>query len=207
MLAINEIQIKYDVTLDETEKGFKQFQKKFMLKRKIIYTAVYAIVVGLGVDLIVKNYTSLIGYIAVALGLALICVQWIRPYLVRKKMLTTLSGLNEERYITTLYQDRIEVETDIIESEDVETVAVTRMGIIPVEEGSQAAKELEDIEPEAVKSEKSVYEIAHTELCSEELEDMFLLYVNRSLIYIYPKRCLTEEQIKAVREYFDDKDI
>ena len=207
MFDINEIQIKYDVTLDETEKGFKQFQKRFMLKRKIIYTVVYAIVVGLGIDLIVKNPPSIIGYIATALGLGLIAVQWVRPYFVRKKMITTLSGLNEERYVTTFFPDRIEVETDIIEEEETETVAITRMGVIPVEEGSEAEKELQENPPENVKTEKSVYEIAHTELSSEELEDMFLLYVNRSLIYIYPKRCLTEEQVKAVRDYFEDKDI
>lgn len=207
MFRIENIQIKYDVTLAETEKGFKLFQNKYMLKRKIIYTIVYCIVVALGVDLIVKNPASMIGYIATALALALIFMQWIRPYFVRKKMVSTLEGLSEEKYIATFYQDRIEIETEIITGEETETVAITRMGVMPVEEGSEAAKELEEKPVEMTKPEKSVYEIANTELCSAEENDMFLLYVNRSLIYIYPKRCLTEEQITQLREYFDDKGI
>ena len=57
--------IKYDNTDAEIETGYKLFQRKYMLKRNIIFTVVYAIAAGVGLDFMITNYTGLEGYISV----------------------------------------------------------------------------------------------------------------------------------------------
>jgi len=55
--------------------------------------------------------------------------------------------------------------------------------------------------------DKSTYPIATEELYSNETETLFLLYVNRSLVYVFPKRCLSEQEINDLRTYFIEKKI
>ena len=49
--------------------------------------------------------------------------------------------------------------------------------------------------------------LANDRLESLEDEEMFLLFVNRTLIYIFPKRCLSEQQKTELSAYFGDKGI
>jgi hypothetical protein len=53
----------------------------------------------------------------------------------------------------------------------------------------------------------SVFSLAAEELYSSELPDMFLLFVNRSLIYAFPKRCLSPEEADSLRAYFAERKI
>ncbi len=201
-------EIKYDNNITEIETAFKLFYKKYATRRMIIFTIVYAIVIALGINLIVTNYTAPYGYILTALGLGVLVNTWTKPVSVRKKLVATLSELNEEKYTAVFGEDRIEISTEIIESsEETETVAITTKGIITVEENSEAAKELAEQEPPKPEIQKSVYKLAETELFSMETGDCFLLFVNRSLIHVFPKRCLSDEESRLLSEYFDDKAI
>lgn len=149
----------------------------------------------------IKNSANMIGYILFVLPLALICVQWMRPYFVRKRLLKTLSSFSRETYTAVFSADKIEIETDILPEEKTETVALTPVGVMTVGEDFEVPEEKE------MKSEKTVLELSSTVLDSMENENMFLLFVNRSLIYAFPKRCLDEEQTAALKAYFDDKNI
>ena len=204
--------IKFDNTPEEIECAYKAFHTKYTLRKKLLYTIVYLIVVVLAVDLIIKDMTNPTGYIAGGLALGILVFNWIKPVIIRKKMMQGLSELGtDELYTMTLFDDRIEIETEITSADkETEIVAVSRLGVFPVEEGSEAAKELAE-HPELVKDdtqvEKTVYRLAETEICMSEKQELLLMFVNRSYIHAIPKRCLSDAEINAFKAYFEEKGL
>lgn len=209
-MAVN-FKISYDAQPNEIEKSYSAFQTKYLLKKKLIYTVVYIIVIVLGIDLLLKNPQNPAGYIATGLAAGILVFNWIKPYLVQKKLLKNLADLGtDETYTMSFYDDRIEVETEISEAQETETVAITSRGVFTVEEGSEAAKEIAE-NPDLVKDEtqveKSVYRMADTGFDIGETDELLMLFVNRTYIHTIPKRCLSESDISSFKEYFADKGI
>ena len=204
------LKISYDNTTGEIEEAYKNFQNYFLLKKKIIYTVIYLIVLVLAADLVIRDNTNVMGYAAGGLALGIMIFNWVKPVLIRRKMINSLMQLGtDETYSMTLYEDRVEVETLITpENAETETIAITPHGVFTVEEGSEAAKELEQ-SPELVKdetqTEKSVYRIAETELMLKETPDLLILYVNRALFHTIPKRCLGTDELLTFKSFFEER--
>ena len=198
---MEKFDIKYDNSDKEIETAYKLFQKKYMLKRNILFSIVYAIAAGLGVNFVVLNSTNMAGFILIVLGLGMLFSTWARPVYARKKLMKTLESFGGETYTATFADSHITVDTEILPDQETETVAITRDGVMTVGEDVEIPPEQE------IKHDKTKIELAANMLDSMETEEMFLLFLNRSLIYIFPKRCLSEEQTEAVRNYFDDKNI
>ena len=198
---MEKFEIKYDNSNEEIEIAYKLFQKKYMLRRNVIFSIVYAIAAGLGVNFVVLNSTNMAGYILIVLGLGMLFSTWARPVYARKKLMKTLESFGGETYTATFADAHITVDTEILPDEETETVAVTRDGVMTVGEDVEIPPEQE------IKHDKTKIELTSNTLDSVETEEMFLLFLNRSLIYIFPKRCLSEEQTEKVRGYFDDKNI
>ena len=198
---MEKFEIKYDNSNEEIETAYKLFQKKYMLRRNILFSVVYAIAAGLGINFVVLNSANMLGYILTVLGLGMLFSTWARPVYARKKLMKTLESFGGETYTATFADSHITVDTEILPDEETEIVAVTRDGIMSVGEDVEIPPEQE------IKHDKTKIELAVNTLDSMETEEMFLLFLNRSLIYIFPKRCLSEEQTEKVRSYFDDKNI
>lgn len=209
-------ELRFDARTDEIETAYKAFQNKYTLKKRILYTFVYLIVLALGIDLIVKAPTEMPGYIATGLAAGILFFNWIKPLTIRKKLVQTLSELDDETYTASFYDDKIVIETVIEKKnadEPTETVALTASGIYPVEEGSLAAKAAAAEAAEKAQTEektdepipKTVYLLSETEVAFEEKDGLFLLFVNRSYIHTIPLRCLSEEQAAQTRAYFEEK--
>lgn len=200
-------QINFDAKTAEIESAYKTFQNKYALKKQIIYTFVYLIVIVLGVDLIIKNPTSPAGYIATGLAAGILLFNWIKPVTIRKRLMKTLSELNDEAYIMSFYDTKIEIETIIDKSAPTETIAITSSGVYTVEEGSEAAKEMP---ADAVKDEeipKTVYQLSETDISFTEKDNLFMMFVNRSYIHTIPLRCLSEAEQEQVRSYYTEKNL
>ncbi|MCR4780525.1 MAG: hypothetical protein K5876_05450 [Ruminiclostridium sp.] len=206
-------EIIFDNSPEEIEEAYKEFHNRYTLRRKLIYTVIYLIVVVLAADLVIKNPTNPAGYIAGGLGLGILVFNWVKPVLIRRKMMQGLRELGtDETYHIRLYEDRIEIETEIRPADaETEIVAVTAQGVIPVEEGSDAAKELAE-HPELVKDdtqiEKTVYRLAETEILLCDHKELLLMFVNRSYIHAIPKRCFSgEKEILDFKAYFEEKGL
>lgn len=195
--------IKYDNTDAEIETGYKLFQRKYMLKRNIIFTVVYGIAAGVGLNFMITDYTRLEGYILFVIGLGMMFSTWARPYYARKKLMKTLQSFGAETYTAEFSESRIVVDTEILPDDKTETVAVTSKGVMTLEEGA----ELSIPEEQEIKHDKTKIELRQNTLDSMETADLFLLFLNRSLIYIFPKRCLSAEESEKLKNYFDDKNI
>ena len=206
------LSIKFDNKPEEIEAAYKAFHNKYTLRRKLIYTVIYLIVVVLAADLVIRDYTNPAGYIAGGLGLGILVFNWIKPVLIRKKMMEGLADLGtDELYTMTLYDDRIEIETEITSADkETEIVEINSRGVFPVEEGSEAAKEIAE-NPDLVKDEtqveKTVYRLAETEIVMSDIKDLLLIFVNRSYIHAVPKRCLGTDEMLAFKAYFEEKGL
>ena len=201
-------QITFDATNEEIAQAYSAFQAKYTMRKRIIYTVVYLIVIVLGVDLILKNPTGLPGYIATGLALGILLFNWIKPVTIKKKLMKTLEELGSETYVMSFYDNKLEVETIIDKNAETETVAITSTGIYTVEEGSEAAKELaQNPAPAEEKIPKSVYNLSETEICFEEKDGLFMVFFNRAFIQTIPARCLSDEEQARVRNYFEEKGL
>lgn len=200
-----QFQITFNATPEEIEVAYKAFQNKYALRKRVIYTIVYLIVLVLGIDLIIKNPSSIAGYIASGLSAGILIFNWIKPVTIRKRLIKTLSELNDENYTMSFYDTRLEIETVIDNSAPTETVAITTSGIYTVEEGSEAEKELSKEAPKEEEIPKTVYNLSETEITFMEKDELIMMFVNRSYIHTIPKRCLSEEEIKLIEAYYTDK--
>lgn len=198
---MEKTEIKYNNTLTEIETGYKLFQLKYMLKRNIMFSLVYAIAAGIGIIFIIREYTNFPGYILFVIGLGMIFSTWARPYYARKRLIKTLESFSDEKYSAVFEDTRIVIDTEILPEDQTETVAITSSGVMTMDQDMEIPEEQE------IKHEKTKIELRSNTLDSMETPEMFLLFVNRSLIYIFPKRCLTEEEIGKLKNYFEDKNI
>ena len=121
------LKIKYSMTLDEIGEGFKLFQKKYQFKKSLVFTLVYLIALGLGIDFLIRDHTGIYGYILVGLSLGMIFYTWYKPVLIRKKLIATISSLAEETYTAEFYRDRIQITTVIEEPVIAENETKTEM--------------------------------------------------------------------------------
>ncbi len=199
--------ITFDAKTEEIAKAYTAFQNKYTLRKKIIYTVVYLIVVVLGVDLIIKNPSNLAGFIATGLALGILLFNWIKPVMIKKKLMRTLSELGDETYVMSFYDDKLTVETIIDNTAETETVAITSHGVFTVEEGSEAEKELMENPPKEEEIQKSVYNLSETEVSFMEKDSIFMVFLNRAFIQTIPLRCLSEEEQQQVRNYFSEKGL
>ena len=199
--------ITFDAKTEEIAKAYTAFQNRYTLRKKIIYTVVYIIVIVLGIDLIIKNPTSPPGYIATGLAAGILLFNWIKPMTVKKKLMKTLSELNDETYVMSFYDNKLEVETIIDKSAETETVAITPTGIYTVEEGSKAEEELKENPVQEEEIQKSVYNLSETEILFEEKDGLFMVFLNRAFIQTIPMRCLSDEEQTKVRSYFEEKGL
>lgn len=199
--------IRFTAETPEIETGYKAFQNRFLIKKKVLYTIAYVIVLVLGIDLIVKNPTGMAGYIASGLSLGILLFNWIKPIMIRKKLMASLDALGtSEEYEMSFYDNKIEVETIIDPNAETETVAITANGIYTVEEGSEAEKELTE-EVKIPEVERSVYRLSETELALDEKNGLLIIYINRSNFQTIPLRCLSDEDAGKVREYFSERGL
>ncbi len=199
--------ITFDANTEEIAEAYTAFQNKYTLRKKIIYTVVYLIVVVLGIDLIIKNPSSPPGYIATGLAAGILLFNWIKPITVKKKLMKTLSELDDETYVMSFYDDKLTVETIMDKTAETETVAITSTGVYTVEEGSEAEKELMENPPKEEEIQKSVYNLSETEISFEEKNGIFMVFLNRAFIQTIPARCLSEKEQQQVRSYFEEKGL
>jgi len=198
------IEITYNNNTDEIRRAYSLFRRKYAVLRMIPLTFMFLIAVVFGVDFIIRDPADIKGYILVALGLGMLISFWTRPVMAQKRLIATIEEMGEENYTARFFDDRIEVDTEIVEAET-EVVAISRFGVDTVENPEvleEAEKELAAAQPET-----TVIKLGAELLYALEEADMFCLFVNKALIYIFPKRCLSDEQTDSLRKYFEEKAI
>ena len=169
-----------------------------------MFTVVYLIGTFIFISMIVQDYTSLFGLIGTGFALGLTVSLWLKPRRAWKKLSSVLETMDEERYSAAFYHDRIEIETEILQSvgrgnpDAPENEDNGASGLL--RQTSDETAENSDNKPSV--PQKTEIVIATEELYASENTSLFILFVNRSLIYVFPKRCFSEEVADRLRDYF-----
>ena len=180
-------QFSYDNTLEEIDCAMKTYQGIFGKKRNIIMISAYGLLTIASVVLIILNYSSIFPYVAFLVCVFSLVYNITDKKRTRNRVLDALKGMNPEDYNATLYPEKIEIETIIKPKEDDE---------IKLEN---------DEDTENIAPIKSIFIFEQDMLDFAENEQSLLLFVARRQTYCFPKRCLTEEQISAVRDFLKEK--
>ena len=193
---MNKIEIEYDVSAEESKDAFMCFFRKYRLRQTVLLSIVFLIATGLFINTMIVSLisgagatASMIGGIGAGLSAGLLANVWLKPRRAAKKLLHALEYMAEEKYTAVFGDTQIEIETLIHTS------------------GSDSDSDNDSEDDGSEKIEKTVLLLSQEELCSQETHELFLLFVNRSLVYVFPKRCLSESEQTNLQEYFTNKNI
>lgn len=180
--------ISYNITNDETSTAFKLYQRKFVFVKNILYTIAYAVLAALFIQAIITDPSYHLGYGLVLLCVVLAVTVWIQPYNVRKKLLKALKDINDDSYVTSFYEDRFEIETKVT-----------------VKDKNAVELKIDENVDDVVISEPVTVTNYLQKLSYIENEDLFVMFVNKKIIYAIPKRCLSQTQEDKLREIINEK--
>ncbi|MCL1865997.1 MAG: YcxB family protein [Oscillospiraceae bacterium] len=192
------LKINYDNTIDECETAFMLFWRKYSMMKTVLYSLVFVIGIIISASLIWGD-SGIIGWILLGLSAGFLLNLWLKPRRTCKKLAATLTLMNEEKYRAFFSDNDIEIET-IISCDKESTESEEASGESSESDESEQSEQSEIVE-------NSVYSLLKEEMTSRETAELFLLFVNRSLIYTFPKRCMSEKEINGLREYFVLKKI
>lgn len=178
------LSVAYNIKNTEEEEAFITFQKKYILKSNILKTVAFGILALLFIYQIVNAPDNFASWLCFVVCLAVIFIVWYNPIKIRKTLMQSLKPLEDDRYIFKLYENKFSIET-----------------VIPQEEIDEAIKEGE----EPVKIPPKVVDFSDTGLSVLEKENMFVIFLKKESIYVLPKRCMTESEIKQLSYVFDLK--
>lgn len=178
------LSVAYDIKNTEEEEAFITFQKKYILKSNILKTVAFGILALLFIYQIVNAPDNFASWLCFVVCLAVIFIVWYNPIKIRKTLMQSLKPLEDDRYIFKLYENKFSIET-----------------VIPQEEIDEAIKEGE----EPVKIPPKVVDFSDAGLSVLEKENMFVVFLKKESIYVLPKRCMTESEIKQLSYVFDLK--
>ena len=209
-------EFSYDNSLEETDDAMKTFQKSFSSKRGKLSIFAYSLLGVASIAAIVFNPTQVVLYIALAFCAFGLYYSLTDKKRMRKKVLETIKGMSPEDYHCTIFDNRIEIETIIKKPEihDTEEKSADETGETEVsdnvenEENSENAENPEDKENAVEKEDepiKSVFKFGEDMLDFIESDMSLLLILARRQIYCFPKRCLSDEQQTAIRDFLTKK--
>lgn len=168
------VTFEYDLTLKENDDAFRIFQKKYVMKRSIIYTVIFLILAAFYIESVIKTPNYTLGYGLLGVCIAVIFYVWYNPVKIRRKLIEALSDIKDDRYTCEVYDEYIKITT-----------------ILPEEQ-----------EEDVIQSEPTRLYFAVDEFEIVDSADMFIIYVKKQVIYILPKRCIDEIKIANLDAIF-----
>ena len=172
---------EYSLAADAVREGYKAFQKKFILKKSYIFTALFLILAADFIHAAFKNPSNYLCYLLIALCLAFAFREWYNPKKSRRTIVDTISnsGAVYRLSVADTYAD-------------IATVSAPA----PVEVTDAEGETVEEPLPEPTRIPfDSEYAIDETDSC-------FCLYYGKTVFYIVPKDGMSEEEMKIIRSTY-----
>lgn len=191
---------QYESNADQILKGYKVFQKKYVVKSLIPKLLLAALAIASSIMMIMSDPSGKMPILCLLISLSVTVYFISQPINNSKNLRKGLDSISGTKYEAEIYTDKIKISTvnfqsDIIEIEKNET-----------EEQQTEQKEQTEADI-AVYGEKDAEEIPATIIHLDQpivdlldKDDMFILVVNKSYVFIIPKSAFTEEEIQKIRE-------
>ena len=177
---------RYSIPYELFGEAFTVFQKKFVFPRNRIMSVLLLILAAGNVLNIMYGKGETIGYVLVLVCIALAFINWYNPRKLKRNLMESVKGIENDVYTLTIYPERIVIGTVLEPEKEKEPEEYEEVfGEIPVKE---------DIADTEIYLNKIVKVI--------ERKNFFMIYIKKSMFYVVPKEPLTQEEIEIMNLHF-----
>lgn len=177
---------RYSIPYELFGEAFTVFQKKFVFPRNRIMSVLLLILAAGNVLNIMYGKGETIGYVLVLVCIALAFINWYNPRKLKRNLMESVKGIENDVYTLTIYPERIVIGTVLEPEKEKEPEEYEEVfGEIPVKE---------DIADTEIYLNKNVKVI--------ERKNFFMIYIKKSMFYVVPKEPLTQEEIEIMNLLF-----
>jgi hypothetical protein len=186
---------RYSIPYDMFGNAFTVFQKKFVYPRNTVMSIILLVAAAANVVNIVSGNGSTMGYVLIFACLGLAFVNWYNPKKLKRNLMESIKGIENDVYELTLMPDKLIIGT-VLE---------------PLEGEENPKEEYEQVFDETpVKEEIAETEIFLTkDVVVIEKSEYFMVYLKRAMFYVIPKKDFSEEEVTIMQIHFqkqlDDK--
>lgn len=177
---------RYSIPYELFGEAFTVFQKKFVFPRNRVMSVLLLIFAAGNVLNIMYGNGETIGYVLVLVCIALAFINWYNPRKLKRNLMESVKGIENDVYTLTIYPERIVIGTVLEPEREKETEEYEEVfGEIPMKE---------DIADTEIYLNKNVKVI--------ERKNFFMIYIKKSMFYVVPKETLTQEEIEIMNLHF-----
>jgi len=178
-------QVEYDITSEEENISFKEYQKVYTLKKRIFQSSLFLLIAIFSLIrvLMQPDYSMLWGIVVIAVIFGALI--WINPIIVRKNLLKALKNIEGDRYQFSLYNEYFSIKT----------IQLANNSVTPDIENQEEKIEVDDIPPKIVK-------FSEEEVNFVEKENVFVIFLKNQTYYTIPKRCMDMQIQETIRSFF-----
>ncbi len=184
---------RYSITFEMFENAYTLFQKKYVYPRSIVMIILLILLaIGNAVNIIVGRSSGILSYILIMACLALAAINWYNPRKIKKNLMQSIRGIENDVYTLDILPDKLIIGTVID----------------PVDENDESEpEEYEEVFGEVAKTEEisssDVY--INNTLRVTERKEYFMVYIKKSMFYVIPKSVFTEDEIRKFAMYFAER--
>ena len=177
---------RYSIPYELFGEAFTVFQKKFVFPRNRVTSVLLLIFAAGNVLNIMYGNGETIGYVLVLVCIALAFINWYNPRKLKRNLMESVKGIENDVYTLTIYPERIVIGTVLEPEKEKEPEEYEEVfGEIPMKE---------DIADTEIYLNKNVKVI--------ERKNFFMIYIKKSMFYVVPKETLTQEEIEIMNLHF-----
>lgn len=192
---------KYESNADTILRGYKVFRKKYVVRSLIPKLLLAALALASSVMMIISEPGAAIPILCLMISLSVTIYFISQPIVNSKNLRKSLDIISGTEYEAEIYTDKIKISTVNFQSEIVEVEK-------KVDEQSEQSEQSEQTEADiAIYGEKEAEEIPATIIHLDshivdllDNDDIFILVVNKSYVFIIPKSAFTEDEVQKIRE-------
>ena len=184
------IEKQYKIPFEMFREAFKAFQRRFVYPRTYVIMALLLVVCGIYAWFIVnggENANRTLYVMIILFCLIMIFFQWFTPRKARRNLMEAVREIEQDEYRLRIYPEYLEIGTILA----------------PENEEAAAADELFDDQPEEDFSGTRIH--YNKGMHVDEYNDFFLIYQQRSMIYVVPKSAFSEEELEILRVHFSKR--
>lgn len=188
---------KYESNADQILKGYKVFQKKYVVKSLIPRLLLAVLAIASSIMMIISDPGGKMPILCLMIALCVTIYFISQPITNSKNLRKGLDSISGTEYEAEFYTDKVKISTvnfqsDIVEIEKVEDTSEQNVQT-EADIAIYGEKEAEEIPATIIHLDQPIVDLL-------DKDDMFILVVNKSYVFIIPKSAFTEEEVQKIRE-------
>lgn len=188
---------QYESNADQILKGYKVFQKKYVVKSLIPRLLLAALAIASSIMMIISDPSGKMPILCLMIALCVTIYFISQPITNSKNLRKGLDSISGTEYEAEFYTDKVKISTvnfqsDIVEIEKAEDTSEQNVQT-EADIAIYGEKEAEEIPATIIHLDQPIVDLL-------DKDNMFILVVNKSYVFIIPKSAFTEDEVQKIRE-------